>query len=288
MNNLVELYLAVSMDGDNYIVEFLEELHEKAPEVLDFLSLKIIEDLKKQLDTLGKIVSKADNTGGFKLNGFLDVDQKLMDIVYPYFKNWNTSNNIKDTFNLSEFTENTKCLQRIKERQSENKTQTEFPDFFMRLSPINLVKCFDNEYDDSCDTRSVTSSLTIETELTQEEQQLKSNSIIAVFDKLKEYLLSIAEDSNYSVEFKLALTLLSAACLEYGEFHLDFDKFIKIVKFNDDEVDIEKLEEEIMVQRNYEGLGVFCNLKTVSEDLKRSFVESLAKNKEYGILMRTD
>lgn len=69
---------------------------------------------------------------------------------------------------------------------------------------------------------------------------------------------------------------------------LDFDRFMKIVKIDYKEVDVEELENEIMVERNYSRLGEFCNLKTISPDLRKAFVQSLIKNKEFDIILRQD
>lgn len=290
INNLLELYLAISCEEENFITQLLDELLEIAPEIMEFASGKLIEVFKKKMDNLEKTLSKTeDNEKGFKEMNFYEIDNQILNVVGPYFKTISVAEDISDEFKVNELIKDSQCLTSAKEREIYNKHSDVLPDVFMRLCPLDLVKTFSDEYkDDIDDNISVYSGLTMETEMTMEEKEEKSSKILAVFNKLKIYSEGVLRRPEVSTKTKLAMVVITAAILEYGEFMLDFDRFMKIVKFDDEEVDVEELEKEIMVDRNYERLGAFCNLKTIGVDLKKSFIKSLIRNKEYDIILRCD
>jgi hypothetical protein len=260
---------------------------ETAPEIMEFASGKLIEVFMKKMKNLEKTVSKAEDKAE-NLN-FYEIDNQILSVIKPHFESISKTGDLPETFSLNQLVQESECLTSTKEREFYNPASDCLPDVFMRLCPIDLVQTFSDEYkDDIDDNISVYSGLTMETEMTLAEKEEKSSKILSVFSKMHNFYQSLKSRTGVSTKIKLGMLVIAAACLEYGEFMLDFDNFMQKVKFDDDEVDVEELEREIMVERTYTRLGVFCNLKTVSAELKKAFINSLIKNKEYNIILRCD
>jgi hypothetical protein len=237
---------------------------------MDFASGKLIEVFKKKMDNLEKTLRKEkDHPESLKDMNFEAIDSQILAEIYPHFKKVSKASDVNSSFNLKSMISESQCLTFAKQRTFYKKGLDCLPDVFMRLCPLDIVKTFGDEYQEEIDDNiSVYSGLTMETEMTMEEKEEKSSKILSVFNKLRDYSTRILDRTDINIKSKLAIVLVSAAVLEYGEFMLDFDRFMKIVKFDDEEIDIEVLEKEIMIDRNFERLSVFCNLKTITTELK--------------------
>lgn len=175
INNLLELYIAVSCEEENHICQLLDELLEDAPEIMEFASEQLINVFRKKMANLEKTLKKESASAHSESLNFYEIDHQILNTIAPYFREAQKLENL----NVQELVKDSQCLISTKEREIYNRNSDCLPDVFMRLCPIDLVRTFSDEYrNDVDDNISVYSGLTMETEMTLEQKEEKSSKIL--------------------------------------------------------------------------------------------------------------
>lgn len=287
--NTLELFLAVSSKENDKFREFLLEVIEIAPHFTTFVFSKYTEDFIAKMELLEKTVEKAKaHPESFKALDFCSIDYEILTRVSPVLKS-KTPLTLED---VKQFISSTHCLSQAKQKtQAFHITDNILPNFFLRFSPLELSKIFnqsgfESSNDDNVSTISDMSDLS---QITPDQKNDLNNRIDSSITTLNFIACNLIEQEKSDPKLVLGLVLFSAACTEYGDQIRDLEVFMQDVKIIDVKYDYEQIQKEVMVERNFEQLDIYLTDKSTSAEKVLAFVNSIKKNpKEYDVIFQTD